>query len=368
MKRAGLLLALLFGIAAAGYGQTKSTQPTKQNPPATTLNISSASKSVVSVIVYDKSGKALAQGSGFFVERTGKLITNFHVIEGAASVVVKSSSGAFYPVKGILGVDKQNDIAVLKVAGNDFAFLPLGDSDAVQVGDRVLAIGSPLGLEETISDGLISGIRDSEKSTVFQTTAAVSPGSSGGVLLNSKGEVIGITSFQLTSGQNLNFAVPVKYVRPLLKSVEVMAFVPSEEAPVERPKPSAKAVALPSDLPRDWTNLEDGSAVSVRVDGEYIYEQGKILGDGQYIKEGTYICEMKREGDRWVGKCRYRVLLVWASAITQNWCNISLDETISLINRSRIEGESQEAEPASNPQKCPQAGSVKSHFALIPKY
>ena len=77
---------------------------------------------------------------------------------------------------------------------------------------------------------------------------------------------------------------------------------------------------------------------------------------------------MKREGDRWVGKCRYRLLLEWASAITQNWCNVALDETITSIKQSRIEGVSQEAQPASNPQTCPQPGSVKDQFALIPKY
>ena len=204
----------------------------------------------------------MAQGSGFFVDRTGKLVTNFHVIEAAASAVVKSSMGAFYPVKGVLGIDKEHDLAVLKVAGSDFTFLPLGDSDVVQLGDKVVAIGSPLGLEDTISDGLISGIRDLGKYTVFQTTAAISPGSSGGVLLNSKGEVVGITSFQLTSGQNLNFAIPVKYAKPLLKSDELLAFAPIQEAPVETPRPSAQDVAMPPD-PHEIGSISRMGAPSV---------------------------------------------------------------------------------------------------------
>jgi hypothetical protein len=368
MKCVTLALTLLCCAVAVTNGQSKSSPPTKQNPSSNTLNIPSASKSVFCVIVYDKAGKPLAQGSGFFVDKKGKLVTNFHVIEGAATAVAKASNGAFYPVEGILGVDKTNDLAVLKVSGSDFTFLPLGDSDAVQVGDKVLAIGSPLGLEDTISDGLISAIRDMGDVSVFQTTAAISPGSSGGVLLNSKGEAIGITSFQLVSGQSLNFAVPIKYVRPLLKSDQVIAFAPIEKIPAEQPKPPARIGPPPSDLPRDWTNLQDGSAVSVRVDGEFVYEQGKVLGDGKYIKEGTYICEMKREGDRWVGKCRYRVLLLWASAIVQNWCTVELDETITSITRSRIEGESQEARPATDDKTCASPGTTKSHFALIPKY
>jgi len=322
---------------------------------------------VVSVIVYDKTGQEIGQGSGFFVDRSGKLATNYHVVEHASSAAVKSATGRLYPVSGVLGLDKNHDLAVLRVVGTDFKTLPLADSDAVRIGDKVVAIGSPLGLEETVSDGLISGVRELDGPKIFQTTAAISPGSSGGVLLNSAGQVIAITTFQLTVGQNLNFAVPSNYLKPLLNAEKVVAFAPQPEPAVEAPKPTTQEVEVPPDLPRDWTNVEDGSSVSVRADGHYVYEQGSFPGDGKYIKQGSYICETKRLGDRWGGKCRYRVLLEWASAITENWCEVALDETITSIKSTRIEGESQEAEPASDPRVCPRPGTRRLPFALIPQ-
>lgn len=364
-----ILLLLMFAVAITSIARQAANSRKKGSPhDHESMNIKSAVKAVVSVVVYDKTGQEIGQASGFFVDRDGTLATNFHVIAHASSAAVKSADGRTYPVSGVLGLDKSHDLAVIKVVGSDFSTLPLADSDSVSIGDRVVAIGSPLGLENTVSEGLISGVRSLEGAKIFQTTAAISPGSSGGVLLNSAGQVIAITTFQLTVGQNLNFAVPANYLKPLLKVERVVAFAPQPEPTAESPKPPPQDVQVPPDLPRHWTNVEDGSSVSVKADGDYVHEQGSVTGDGKYIKEGSYICETKRQGDRWVGKCRYRVLLVWASAITENWCEIVLDETINSIKPTRIEGESQEAEPASDPRVCPQPGTRNSAFALIPQY
>ncbi|MGB8495642.1 MAG: trypsin-like peptidase domain-containing protein [Candidatus Acidiferrum sp.] len=192
-----MTLLLMLGPPISSQDKARKTD---QIPPERKLDVATALKSVVLVVVYDKAGQPIGQGSGFFVNASGKLVTNFHVIKEAAGAVVKSSDGAFYQVAGVLKTDKLNDVAVLKVLGKDFKPLPLGDSDAVHVGDKVLAIGSPLGLDETVSDGLISGIREADGSKVFQTTAAISPGSSGGALLNSRGRVIGVTAAQLLIG------------------------------------------------------------------------------------------------------------------------------------------------------------------------
>jgi hypothetical protein len=110
------------------------------------------------------------------------------------------------------------DIAVLKASGSDFPTVALGDSDKVQVGEEVVSIGSPLSLEATVSNGIISSIRElkDENQRLFQTTAPISPGSSGGALLNMGGELIGITTAEMVGGQNLNFAVPINVVKPLL--------------------------------------------------------------------------------------------------------------------------------------------------------
>ena len=179
-----------------------------------------AVKAAVLLVVSDKTGREIRQGSGFVASNDGKIVTNYHVIEGADSALVKFSNGAFYLVEGVLAVDPAMDIAILKAAGKDLPWLPFGNSSSVQVGEHVVAVGSPLAIEGSVSDGIISAVREitfrQGNLTALQTTAPISPGSSGGALLNMKGEVIGVTTAQLTGGQNLNFAIPVNYVLPLL--------------------------------------------------------------------------------------------------------------------------------------------------------
>src|SRR5207253_8032870 len=128
----------------------------------------------------------IAQGSGFFVSKDGLIVTNYHVIEEGSSAVVRLPDGASYVVDGVLASDKARDIAVIKAHGQNFRTLTLGNSDRVQVGEEVVAIGSPLSLESTVFIGIVSGIRavkeDSDK--YLQITAPISPGSSGGPLFN----------------------------------------------------------------------------------------------------------------------------------------------------------------------------------------
>jgi S1-C subfamily serine protease len=165
-------------------------------------------------------------GSGFLVRPNGVFVTNFHVVERAAAVSIKLTDGRQFPVTGILSLDPDTDIAILKVAAKNLPVVTLGDSDSVKVGQQVLAIGSPMGLENTVSDGLISAIRREEGEKIFQISAPISSGSSGGALLDMKGEVIGVPFAVLTEGQNLNFAIPISYVKRLLTSVAIRPFAP----------------------------------------------------------------------------------------------------------------------------------------------
>ena len=190
-----------------------------------------AARASVVIVTSDASGKPLSQGSGFLVTKDGKVVTNFHVIRGAVSGVVKFCDGAFYEVEGLVGADPSVDIAILKLhaPGKEFPFLRVADADRVSIGQHVIAIGSPMSLENTVSDGIVSALRSardldpklSADLLVFQTTAPVSPGSSGGALLNMHGEVIGITSFGIMTGQNLNFVIPISYSKPLLETEQV---------------------------------------------------------------------------------------------------------------------------------------------------
>ena len=164
----------------------------------------------------DSNGLPLGFGSGFFV-RDNLIATNYHVIEGAARGTAKLV-GQFstYTIEGVTATDKTNDLALLKVTVSGIKPLPLGNSSDVKIGETVYVAGNPKGLEGTFSNGIISSRRDQYTKERLQMTAPISPGSSGGPVLNSKGEVIGISFMTLVGGQNLNFAIPSRYLTELL--------------------------------------------------------------------------------------------------------------------------------------------------------
>ncbi len=173
-----------------------------------------ASPAVVYIEIYNKLGKAMGSGSGFIIDNSGLVVTNYHVIDGAHKAVVKLVDGRVFDVKNVLQSNKARDIAILKIDGKDLPIVLLGDSDKVDNGEKILTIGSPIGLENTISDGLISNKnRVLDKQRYFQISAPISPGSSGGALLNLKAEVIGITTAIFVEGQNLNLAIPINEVK-----------------------------------------------------------------------------------------------------------------------------------------------------------
>lgn len=163
-------------------------------------------------------GRREGVGTGFVVDKSGVIATNLHVIAGESKITVKMSDNSTPPVVAIVGIDPGHDLALLRVsAGKPLPVIRLGDSSAMVAGDQVIAIGNPLGLNTTVSAGLISSVRAIRNDlTILQTSAPISPGSSGGPLLNQFGEVIGVTTFISVQGQNLNFAVPTDYLRPMI--------------------------------------------------------------------------------------------------------------------------------------------------------
>ncbi|MGB7350500.1 MAG: trypsin-like peptidase domain-containing protein [Candidatus Acidiferrales bacterium] len=172
--------------------------------------------SVVMIVTSDANGQPLALGSGFSVG-DAVIATNMHVIEGASAARIKViGRRATYTVVGVIGTDPTADLALLKVNGLNAPPLQLGDSKQAAVGDQVFAVGNPEGLEGTFSEGIVSGIRTAGADTLLQITAPISPGSSGGPVIDSNGKVLGIAVATFKEGQNLNFAVPVSYLKALL--------------------------------------------------------------------------------------------------------------------------------------------------------
>jgi len=158
----------------------------------------------------------IGQGSGFVVTGEGVIITNYHVIENSFPVLIKFRNGDVYEDVSVIDYNKRKDIAIIKIKGFDLPSVILGNSNNAKVGEKIVVIGNPKGLENTISDGLLSQVRDTGKGyKLFQISAPISAGSSGSPVFNSQGEVLGIASsgFSAEYGQNLNFAVPINYVR-----------------------------------------------------------------------------------------------------------------------------------------------------------
>jgi S1-C subfamily serine protease len=168
---------------------------------------------------YDTEGVLIGIGSGFFITRDGLAVTNYHVIDGAASARITTADGKTYPVKGLCGYDKTTDIALLQIDGSGFAYLDIADSDALDVGTQIFTIGSPYGLLNTISDGIVSNVEQTLKGSSFiQFSAPISMGSGGGPVLNVMGQVVGVSCLTVLSGQTLNFAVPINALAGLAQT------------------------------------------------------------------------------------------------------------------------------------------------------
>jgi len=205
---------------------------------------------VVRLTVVDAHGNAVVQGSGFVIGKN-MIATNIHVIAGAHAVTANFQSGRSETVKGLVSEDVPRDIALVYADTTGVHPLMLAGG-TFQIGDPVVAVGSPQGLGNSLSTGVISGVRSYLVSKVIQTTAAISPGSSGGALLNMRGQVLGITSFFYKDGQNLNFAYSSNYIRQIrpYRAASIMTWQQIEQknnpAPVLDPVSSVRSTPVAS--------------------------------------------------------------------------------------------------------------------------
>ena len=167
------------------------------------------SPGIVRVRALDDQGQPIKQGSGVTIG-SGRVITNCHVTSGASRVIVLSGRETYSA--SVRVADEQLDLCSLDVSGFDAPAATIGSMDTVRTGQRVFAIGAPLGLDLTISEGIVSSLREMPQGKVIQTSAPVSPGSSGGGLFDTQARLIGVVTFQTRSGQNLNFAVPADWI------------------------------------------------------------------------------------------------------------------------------------------------------------
>lgn len=236
-------------------------------------------------------------GSGVIIDKKGYIVTNYHVIKRAAneSIVIKNKNGENYTDIKILDVDKRRDFAVLKIKGFDLTTADLGNSNKIDVGMKIIAIGNPKGLENTVSEGIVSAKREMDGYWLIQVTAPISPGSSGGGLFNTNGELVGITTATVKDGQNLNFAIPINYVRGSLEEILINP---------EKYYSASKSLTVDTidNLTTESVNEQDPEALKKQVQKltELLFEVAKIY---DLFHSSSYRTLIKqREKDFWTGR------------------------------------------------------------------
>jgi tetratricopeptide (TPR) repeat protein len=172
--------------------------------------------SAVAIETFDSRGEKLSRGSGFFIA-VDRVVTNRHVIDNAFRAEVHSYNGSVYPVRGVIAVDAEGDLALLRVEAPPNQVRPLLlDKTSPQEGESVVVIGNPFGLEGSVTNGIVSAVRDIPTfGRIIQITAPISPGSSGSPVVNMQGQVIGVATLQITGGQSVNFAIPSERISQL---------------------------------------------------------------------------------------------------------------------------------------------------------
>jgi len=265
-------------------------------------------------------------GSGFIMSRDGYILTNNHVVEDADQIKVKLANGKEYEGK-VVGRDPKTDLALVKIDASDLHALPLGNSDELKVGSWVVAIGSPFGLEQTVTAGIVSAkgrvIGSGPYDNFIQTDASINPGNSGGPLINTKGEVVGINTAILAQGKGIGFAIPInmaKDIAPQLQEkghvtrgwlgvsiqemtpeiaqsfglkdnkgalvAQVMPGSPAEKADIQQGDVivefDGKAISESKDLPQDVASTPVGKSVNV-----------KVLRNGKSLDRSVKISEME---------------------------------------------------------------------------
>jgi S1-C subfamily serine protease len=294
--------------------------------------------SVVLIKGTTDTGEAL--GTGFVISSDGKIATNLHVVENLRHGGVELSSGEKFDSFSVIAFDARKDIAIIKIPGFDLPTVALANSNEVQVGEPVLVVGSPLGLQGSVTTGVISAIRDDPLGgglKVLQTDAASNPGNSGGPLVNRQSQVIGIITFKIRGGENINFAVPINYLRGLMDS-------PASTLTLEdlRSKLSSTADVFKSDVfPTRWKSLKSGTTKIIRREGERLYVETVVPEAEKKI--GCFnMADLQQKGETFSGSgrtsCVCQYTGTWDLTPHSNRFTVEYQVEITKLSPTRIEG------------------------------
>jgi len=271
---------------------------------------------VVMIISMDENYQPIGIGSGFVIGKNGEIVTNYHVVEGASSAIVKFvNKEEKFSVDNIVQTSAKYDLAIIQINTKSSPLL-LGDDELASVGNRIYAIGNPEGLEGTVSEGIISGFRKvDENFRIMQITAPISPGSSGGPVINQNGQVIGIASASIIIGQNLNFAVPVNKLKEIISK-------PSKNLPFNK-------ASLPVDKEYKMSQqVKDNNLVTV-----FNIERGACYTDGS--RDISF--SVRNNSQRDIGNIK--VLILWKSSSGEmlHFTPILIKESIPSLQTKMIQ-------------------------------
>ena len=281
VRRVLLLLAsLLLSCASAA----RSTGPAPaQAAAAKALSPADIAARALPAVVTIRTAHTL--GTGFVVKPDGWIATNLHVVAaGGTRVVVTLRDGRELPVIEMLAASPDHDLALVRIDARALPVLTLGNSEAMRPGDPIVAIGNPMGLEATVSNGLVSARRKVGGGLeVLQVSAPIAPGSSGGPLFNERGEVVGVATAVLTSGQNLAFGVPTAYLAPMIREPAPMPF--AEFVALIAHVREANAPKVKRNVPHHPLTLLDGcpqdaQRLVVKMLGEAIEAGAPLYNEG----------------------------------------------------------------------------------------
>jgi serine protease Do len=250
------------------------------------------------------------QGSGFIISKDGYILTNNHVVGEADKIKVKLKDGREFDSAKVIGTDPDSEVALIKIEGDNFPILPLGDSDKVEIGDWVVAIGNPFGLVETVTVGVVSAVGRSkvgiaEYEDFIQTDAAINPGNSGGPLINLDGKAIGINTaiFSQSGGyMGIGFAIPINMARSiqeqLIKTGKVIRgflgiyiqnMTPDLAESFGLNKSEGVVVTeVSKDLPADKAGLKQGDII-LEMDGKKMKTDAMLRNDVAMLSPGTKV-------------------------------------------------------------------------------
>ena len=299
--------------------------------------------------VYRKSSKAVVliktdkrSATGFLISADGLVATSYHVIEGVSRVSVRTSSGDVFDNVSLLAKDEKRDLAILKISGNYLPFVSLGNSNDINPGDKIIVIGNPLGTEQlqaSVTDGIVSGLRDlGEGYNVIQMTAPVSPGNSGGPAFTARGDAIGVVVFRLREGENLNFAVPINYIREILDAVDPAKAIHQWTNVADRSNVTAEGSATADSK---WRSVMGARVATLRFGGDNIQIDSLSPEKGELDIKMT--AELKKEGTKYTGTANSvitwtRMILVSSEKNAADRCTFTDPIELTSVTSSRIEG------------------------------